>query len=142
MYADANIGIYRRQGGYRMKRNAVMTKNAGCTGPYSHAVDTGEYLFLSGQTPIDPATGELVEADIRVQTRQSFSNLFHVLEEAGLTPDHVQKVNVFLTDMDNFEAMNEVYAEQFSEPYPARSTVGVTGLVGGALIEIEMIAKK
>lgn len=125
-----------------MGRKAVMSKNAGKTGPYSHAVDGGEYIFLSGQTPIDPVTGELVENDIVIQTRQSFSNLFHVLEEAGLTPDDVVKVNVYMTDMNQFEAMNAVYAKQFQEPYPARSTVGVTSLVGGAMIEIEMIAKR
>lgn len=125
-----------------MKRTAVMSKKAGRTGPYSHAIDGGDYVFLSGQTPIDPATGELVEGGIKEQTQQSFSNLFHVLEEIGLTSDNVQKVNVFLTDMNNFEAMNEVYEQQFEEPYPARSTVGVTSLCGGALIEIEMIAKK
>lgn len=90
-----------------MGRKVVMSPNAGKTGPYSHAVDAGGCLFLSGQTP-----------------------------------DDVQKVNVYLTDMDDFEAMNAVYAEQFSEPYPARSTVGVAALVGGAKIEIEMIAKK
>ena len=123
-------------------RKGIMTKNAGCTGPYSHAVDAGDYVFLSGQTPIDPATGEVCEGGITEQTRQSFSNLFNVLSEAGLTPGHVQKVNVFLTDMDNFDAMNAVYQEQFEAPYPARSTVGVTGLCGGALIEIEMIAKR
>lgn len=132
----------RNSGGEEMKRNAVMTKNAGCTGPYSHAVDAGEFVFLSGQTPIDPATGEIVSGGIREQTRQSFSNLFHVLWEAGLTADHVQQVKVYLTDMNNFDAMNEVYAEMFEEPYPARVTVGVTGLCGGALIEIEMLAKK
>lgn len=125
-----------------MKRKAMISKNAGKTGPYSHAVDAGDFLFLCGQTPINPQTGELAEGGIKEQTRQSFSNLFHILEENGLTPDHVQKVNVYLTDMNNFEAMNEVYAEQFEEPYPVRTTVGVTGLVGGALIEIELIAKK
>lgn len=125
-----------------MGRKAVMSENAGKTGPYSHAVDSGEYLFLSGQTPIDPATGELAVGGIEEQTQQSFSNLFHVLREAGLSPDNVQKVNVYLTDMNQFEAMNAVYARQFHEPYPARSTVGVTSLVGGAMIEIEMIAKK
>ncbi|MCB6200411.1 RidA family protein [Extibacter muris] len=125
-----------------MGRNVVMSQNAGKTGPYSHAADADGFVFLSGQTPIDPATGQLVQGDIAVQTRQSFSNLFHVLEEAGLTPDDVQKVNVYLTDMNDFEAMNAVYAEQFSEPYPARSTVGVTALVGGAKIEIEMTARR
>ncbi len=125
-----------------MKRKGIMTKGAGCTGPYSHAVDAGDFVFLSGQTPIDPATGEVVEGGITEQTRQSFSNLFNVLEEAGLTPDDVQQVKVYLTDMENFEAMNAVYAEMFSKPYPARVTIGVTGLCGGALIEIEMLAKR
>lgn len=119
-----------------------MSQNAGKTGPYSHAADAGEYVFLSGQTPIDPATGQLVEGDIAAQTRQSFANLFHVLKDGGLTPDDVQKVNVYLTDMNDFEAMNAVYEEQFSKPYPARSTVGVTALAGGAKIEIEMIARR
>lgn len=119
-----------------------MTKDAGCTGPYSHAVDAGDYVFLSGQTPIDSATGEVVQGGITEQTRQSFSNLFHVLEEAGLTPDDVQQVKVYLTDMENFDAMNAVYAEMFTKPYPARVTIGVTGLCGGALIEIEMLAKR
>ena len=125
-----------------MKRNGIMTKDAGCTGPYSHAVDAGDFVFLSGQTPIDPATGEVVEGGITEQTRQSFSNLFNVLKEAGLTPDDVQQVKVYLTDMENFEAMNAVYAEMFAKPYPARVTIGVTGLCGGALIEIEMLAKR
>lgn len=125
-----------------MKRKGIMTKDAGCTGPYSHAVDAGDYVFLSGQTPIDPATGEVVQGGITEQTRQSFSNLFHVLEEAGLTPDDVQQVKVYLTDMENFEAMNAVYAEMFTKPYPVRVTIGVTGLCGGALIEIEMLAKR
>lgn len=98
-----------------MKRNGIMTKDAGCTGPYSHAVDAGDYVFLSGQTPIDPATGEVVQGGITEQTRQSFSNLFHVLEEAGLTPDDVQQVKVYLTDMENFDAMNAVYAEMFTK---------------------------
>lgn len=125
-----------------MKRKGIMTKDAGCTGPYSHAVDAGDFVFLSGQTPIDPATGEVVEGGITEQTRQSFSNLFNVLKEAGLTPDDVQQVKVYLTDMENFEAMNAVYAEMFAKPYPARVTIGVTGLCGGALIEIEMLAKR
>lgn len=125
-----------------MKRKGIMTKDAGCTGPYSHAVDAGDFVFLSGQTPIDPATGEVVEGGITEQTRQSFFNLFNVLKEAGLTPDDVQQVKVYLTDMENFEAMNAVYAEMFAKPYPARVTIGVTGLCGGALIEIEMLAKR
>lgn len=125
-----------------MSRLAYTAREAGCTGPYSHAIDAGSFVFLSGQTPIDPATGEVVEGGITEQTRQSLSNLKHVLEEAGLTPDDVQRVTVYLTDMSNFDAMNEVYAGFFEAPYPARVCVGVTGLCGGALIEIEMIAKR
>lgn len=125
-----------------MKRKAYMSKNAGCTGPYSHAVDCGDYVFLSGQTPHDPATGEVVEGGIEEQTRQSFKNLFSILEEMGMSGDNVQKMNVYLTDMNNFDAMNAIYEQQFEAPYPTRTTVGVTGLCGGALIEIELIAKR
>ena len=125
-----------------MKRKAYMSKHAGCTGPYSHAVDTGEYIFLSGQTPIDPATGEVVKGGITEQTKQSFKNLLSILDEMGMSEEDVQKVNVYLTDMKNFDAMNAVYEQQFSAPYPTRTTVGVTGLCGDALIEIELIAKK
>jgi 2-iminobutanoate/2-iminopropanoate deaminase len=83
-----------------------------------------------------------VEGDIKTQTQQCFNNLFDVLETAGLTPDDVQKVNVFLTDMYNFSAMNEIYIKQFTEPYPARTTIGVSSLPLGAKVEIEMIARK
>lgn len=125
-----------------MSRKAFSATGAVSVGPYSHAVETGDLIFLSGQTPLDPQTGKLVEGDISQQTEQCFKNLFHVLEAAGLTPDHVQKVNVFLTDMDNFAAMNEVYSKQFSKPYPARTTIGVSSLPLGAQVEIEMIASK
>jgi len=123
-------------------RKAIIAKGAASVGPYSHAVESEGFIFLSGQTPINPATGRLVSGGIAEQTRQSFANLFAVLEAGGLTPDDVQKVNVFLTDMENFSAMNQVYAEQFSEPYPARTTIGVASLPLGAAIEIEMIAKR
>lgn len=84
-----------------MKRKAYMSKNAGCTGPYSHAVDTGEYIFLSGQTPIDPATGEVVKGGITEQTKQSFKNLMSILDEMGMSEEDVQKVNVYLTERKN-----------------------------------------
>lgn len=125
-----------------MKRNAFMSENAGCTGPYSHAVDCGDYVFLSGQTPIDPATGEVVNGGIKEQTRQSFRNLFSILKEMGMSGDNVVKMNVYLTDMENFEEMNEVYEQQFEAPYPVRTTVQIGGLCGGALIEIDLIAKR
>ncbi|WP_442600071.1 RidA family protein [Neobacillus sp. D3-1R] len=125
-----------------MSREAFSASGAVAVGPYSHAIETGDIIFLSGQTPVDSQTGKLVEGDIVEQTNQCFKNLFNVLEAAGLTPDHVQKVNVFLTDMNHFTAMNEVYAQQFSEPYPARTTIGVSSLPLGAQVEIEMIARR
>jgi 2-iminobutanoate/2-iminopropanoate deaminase len=125
-----------------MARKAFTAPNAVSVGPYSHAVETGELLYLSGQTPIDPATGKLAQGEIGAQTEQCFKNLSAVLSSAGLSLDDVVKVNVFLTDMNNFAAMNAVYAQQFSAPYPARTTIGVASLPLGASIEIEMIARK
>ena len=111
-------------------------------GPYSHAASApgGDLLLLSGQTPIDPKTGLLVEGDVTVQTRQVFANLTAVLEAAGRTLDDVVKVNVYLTSMDDFPAMNAAYAEAFAEPWPARTTVAVAGLPLGARVEIEVTA--
>jgi 2-iminobutanoate/2-iminopropanoate deaminase len=125
-----------------MKRKAFSAAGAVSVGPYSHAVECGEMLYLSGQTPIDSKTGKLVDGDIGTQTKQCFTNLFHVLSAANLTPEHVVKVNVFLTDMSDFTAMNEVYEKQFEAPYPARTTIGVAALPLGAKVEIEMIARK
>ncbi|HJV16677.1 MAG TPA: RidA family protein [Bacillales bacterium] len=125
-----------------MSRKAFNASGAVAVGPYSHAIESGDLIFLSGQTPVDSQTGKLVEGDITEQTSQCFKNLFNVLEAAGLTPDNVEKVNVFLTDMNHFTAMNEVYAKQFSKPYPARTTIGVASLPLGAQVEIEMIARR
>ncbi|MDR1053714.1 MAG: Rid family detoxifying hydrolase [Planctomycetaceae bacterium] len=125
-----------------MTRKAITSEGAISVGAYSHGIDCDGLIFLSGQTPIDPKTGKLAEGDIKVQTRQGFQNLFNVLKEVGLTPEDVQKVNVYLTDMNDFSAMNEIYKTQFSEPYPARTTIGVASLPLGAKIEIEMIAKR
>jgi len=125
-----------------MSRKAYSTEGAVSVGPYSHAVESGDLVYFSGQTPIDSITGNLVEGDITAQTEQSFKNLFNVLNSAGLTPDDVIKVNVFLTDMGNFHAMNSAYVKQFSAPYPARTTIGVNELPLGAQVEIEMIARR
>ncbi len=125
-----------------MPRTAFSAPNAIAVGPYSHAVAAGDLLYLSGQTPIDPATGRLVQGGIVEQTAQCFANLFAVLGAAGLTPEQVIKVNVYLTDMNDFTAMNAVYARQFSQPYPARTTIGVASLPLGARVEIEMIARR
>lgn len=125
-----------------MIRKAFTAEGAVAVGPYSHAVEAEGLVFLSGQTPIDSATGKLVEGDIGAQTEQCFRNLFQVLAAADLTPDNVVKVNVFLTDMADFSAMNEVYKTKFSQPYPARTTIGVAALPLGAQVEIEMIAAR
>lgn len=125
-----------------MPRKAFTSKGATAIGPYSHAIDSEGLVFLSGQTPVDPATGKLAAGDIGAQTAMSFRNLFAVLEAAGLGPDDVVKANVFLTDMADFAAMNAVYERQFAAPYPARSTIGVAALPLGARIEIELVARR
>jgi 2-iminobutanoate/2-iminopropanoate deaminase len=125
-----------------MTRKAFFAEGAVSVGPYSHAVEADDFVYLSGQTPMDSNTGKIIEGDITAQTEQSFKNVFNVLNAAGLTPDNVIKVNVFLTDMNNFKNMNEIYSKQFNSPYPARTTIGVKELPLGALIEIEMIAKR
>ena len=111
-------------------------------GPYSQAIEAGGMVFASGQVPIDPATDQFVEGGIKEQTRQSLTTAQTILREAGTDLHHVVKTTVFLSDMDNFAAMNEVYAEFFQQPYPARSAVAVKTLPKGALVEIECIAVK
>jgi len=125
-----------------MTRKAITAEGSAVVGPYSHAVRAGKLLYLSGQTPIDPGTGQLLDGDVQAQTAQCFQNLFAVLKAAGMTPDDVIKVNVFLTDMADFAAMNEVYAAHLQQPFPARTTIGVAALPLGARIEIEMIARR
>jgi len=127
-----------------MSRKAYDVKGTVASGPYSQAVDAGEFVYFSGQTAMNSASAsaEKMKGDIQAQTKQCFINLFEVLEAANLTPDDVVKVNVYLTDMNNFSAMNEVYKTQFSSPYPARTCVAVLALPLNADVEIEMIAKK
>jgi 2-iminobutanoate/2-iminopropanoate deaminase len=125
-----------------MSKKAVFAPGAVSIGPYSPAIESDKELYLSGQIPIDSKTGKLISTDIKEQTRQAFLNAFTILKNAGLTSDDVVKVNVYLTDMSNFTQINEVYKEQFNEPYPARTTLGVKELPLGALIEIEMIARR
>jgi 2-iminobutanoate/2-iminopropanoate deaminase len=108
--------------------------------PYSQAMISGDLVFVSGQVPIDPATGSLVEGGVAEQTEQVLRNLQAVLEEAGSGLDGALKTSVFLTDLGTFGAMNEVYARHFRAPFPARSTVEVSALPAGASIEIECIA--
>ena len=127
-----------------MQMKAISTPHApAAIGPYSQAIDSGAgLLFLSGQLPIDPATGAFPDGDIKVQTRQSILNAQAILQAAGLDLRNVVKTTVFLADMGDFAAMNEVYAQFFQAPYPARSAVAVKTLPKGALIEIECIAAK
>lgn len=132
------------KGDITMKKNIIATTNApAAIGPYSQAIDCGSLLITSGQIPIDPATGNLVEGDITAQTRQSLTSVKAILEAAGLTMDNVAKTTVFLAHMSDFAAMNAVYAEFFTEGnYPARSAVEVGALPKGALVEIETICLK
>ena len=111
-------------------------------GPYSQAIEANGFVYTSGQLPIDPATGQFPEGGVKEQTRQSLLNAQAILREAGLEMKSVVKTLVFLASMDDFAAMNEVYATFFSEPYPARSAVAVKTLPKGALVEIECIAAR
>ncbi len=123
-------------------KKVVFTSNApAAIGPYSQAIVSGDMLFLSGQLPIDPATGAMPET-ITEQTEQAFKNIKAVVTEAGFTMDQVVKTTVFLADMSLFAAMNEVYTAQFSGDYPARSAVAVRELPKQALVEIELIAAR
>ena len=108
-------------------------------GPYSQAVRSGNLLFFSGQTPIDPATSKLVEGDIGVQARRVFENLKAVCTAAGGSFDQVVRVGIYLTDLSNFAAVNAVMKEYFREPFPARSTIGVASLPLNAQVEVDMI---
>ncbi|HXB27689.1 MAG TPA: Rid family detoxifying hydrolase [Gemmatimonadaceae bacterium] len=125
-----------------MARTAITTdKIAKPAGPFSPGIRAGDTLYLSGQVAQDPATGTLIAGDVVAQTERIFRNIEATLQAAKLTLDHVIKVNVYLTDMKNYAAMNEVYGRQFSAPYPARTTVAVVALPLGGLVELEVIAR-
>ena len=125
-----------------MKKVIKTAKAPSAIGPYSQAIQVGNLVYTSGQIPIDPSTGAFVEGGIKEQTRQSLQNVKSILEEAGLTMCDVLKTTVFMADMNDFAEMNAVYAEFFTEPYPARSAVAVKTLPKGALVEIEVVAGK
>ena len=116
------------------------TASPAAVGPYNHAVRVGDLLFCSGQIPLDPATGQLVSGDIKVQTERVLENVKTVLADQRLTFANVVKSTVFMTNLGDFAAMNEVYARYFSADFPARSTVQVAALPRGASVEIEVIA--
>lgn len=124
-----------------MKKQIATEKAPAAIGPYSQAIDLGNMVFISGQIPVNPATGEVPEG-IEAQTAQSIANIKAILAEAGLTIDNVVKTTVFLADMSLFVPMNEVYAREFTAPFPARSAVAVRELPKQVLVEIETIAVK
>jgi 2-iminobutanoate/2-iminopropanoate deaminase len=122
-----------------MKKVIATNAAPGAIGPYSQAIDAGAFVYASGQIPLNPADGSIPEG-IKAQTAQSLANVKAILAEAGLTLANVVKTTVFLADMGDFAAMNEVYAEAFEAPYPARSAVAVRELPKKVLVEIEVIA--
>ena len=122
---------------------AISTNNApAAIGPYSQAIEVNGFVYASGQLPIDPATGVFPEGGIKEQTAQSIKNAQMILEAAGTDLKHVVKTTVYLANMSDFSAMNEVYSQFFSEPFPARSAVAVKDLPKGALVEVEVLAAK
>ena len=123
-----------------MPRTAIHSDQApAAIGPYSQATRTGNLVFLSGQTPLDPATGNLVEGDIAVQARQAFDNIKAVVAAAGGTMDDIVRVGLYLTDLSQFGEVNAVMADYFSQPYPARSTIEVSALPRGAQFEVDAL---
>lgn len=120
---------------------AIHTENApAAIGPYSQAVKAGDTIYVSGQLPVDPATGEFAGDDIKTQTKQSLTNIKNILEKAGAGMENVVKTTVLLADIADFAAMNEVYATFFTEPFPARAAFQVAAVPKGAKVEIEAIA--
>lgn len=121
----------------------ISTQNApAAIGPYSQAIVVNGFVYASGQLPIDPATGAFPEGGVKEQTRQSLLNVKAILEEAGLALSNVVKTTVYLADMGDFAAMNEVYSQFFAQPFPARSAIAVKALPKGALVEVEVVAAR
>lgn len=122
-------------------KKVISTSNApAAIGPYSQAIEANGMVFVSGQIPVDPATGAFISDDIKDQAKQSLTNIKNILAEVGLSMDNVVKTSVFLADIKYFAQMNEVYASFFKAPYPSRSAMAVKDLPKGALVEIECIA--
>ena len=125
-----------------MKKIIHSTNAPAAVGPYSQAMDCGDFVFLSGQIPLDPQTGLLVEGGLEAQATQIFKNIQAVLLEAGMDFSHVVKSTVFLTDLGNFAPFNEIYGSYFPENPPARSCVEVSALPKACMVEVEIIAKR
>ena len=123
--------------------NVICTKNApAAVGPYSQAIDCGDFVFLSGQIPLVPETGLVADGGLEAQAHRMFANIQAVLAEAGMSLSNVVKTTVFMTDLSQFAAFNAIYAEYFKAPYPARSCVEVSALPKGVLVECELIARR
>lgn len=124
-------------------KNALPTPSAAeALGPYSHVVESGDWLYLSGQIPLDPATGELVKGGIKAQTTRVMDTIEALLSDIGLSTDNIVKTTIYLIDMDDFATVNEIYGSRFNAPYPARVTIAVAGLPKGARIEIASVARR
>ena len=144
-YALRRVGVARKSEHIKLLRlmKPIVTSAApAAIGPYSQAIEVNGFVYASGQLPIDPATGAFPEGGVQDQTRQSLLNVKAILEEAGLTLANVVKTTVYLADMGDFSAMNEIYSQFFSQPFPARSAVAVKALPKGALVEVEVIAAR
>jgi 2-iminobutanoate/2-iminopropanoate deaminase len=125
-----------------MRKPVVTDKAPKPVGPYSQAIIEGDLIFLAGQGPGNPATGQLDRGDVKLETRRTFENIKAILEAAGSSLDKVIKCNVYLRDINDFAAMNEVYASFFTAPYPARTTIQAGALPGGIAVEIECVARR
>ena len=125
-----------------MRKAIVTDKAPKPMGPYSQAIVEGDFIFVAGQGPINPQTGKREPGDVRAETKRTFENLGAILQAAGSSLDHLIKCNVYLRDINDFAAMNEVYQTFFSAPFPARTTIQAGALPGGIAVEIECIARK
>jgi len=125
-----------------MRKAIVTDQGPRPVGPYSQAIVEGDFIFVSGQGPLNPQTGARELGDVRSETKRTFENIRAILQAAGASLEHVVKCNVYLRDIDDFAAMNEVYATYFSAPFPARTTIQAGALPGGIAVEIECIAKQ
>ncbi len=125
-----------------MSKKAFLPKGVSVVGPYSPAVEAGGFVYCSGQIPMDYSTGKIVEGDIKIQTQQCLDNLTCVLNCAEISANDIVKATVYLTDINDFSAVNEIYGNYFKPPYPARTAIAVSALPLGSKIEIEVVAKK
>ncbi len=125
-----------------MKKVIHTAKAPAAVGPYSQAIGSGDFLFCSGQIAIDPSTNEVLRGSVQMQTEQVMKNISAVLEAGGMTFSNIIKTTIFLTDMNDFATVNEIYAKAFPQEPPARSTVGVSALPKGVNVEIEVVARR